>query len=176
MKAAGSLLFTVAIMGALTLAVTAQQPQPAPSPGSRVTILSGPDGYREAAGWYQHANAQHQAADLARQYIKAEKESEKKEIRRKLTDTLNELFDEHIQQQQKELEELDKQIAELRAVLKKRASAKTTIVDRRIEQLIQDADGLGWTAPGAPHAGFGQSFGFGGPKVSGKKAADPNKQ
>jgi hypothetical protein len=89
---------------------------------------------------------------LAQQYVKAEKDDEKKEIRKKLTDVLGQQFNAQVQRQQKDLEDLEKQIASLRAVLKKRQDAKSTIVERRVEQLIQEAEGLGWTAPSTPHA------------------------
>jgi hypothetical protein len=104
-----------------------------------------------------------QAAQLAQQYVKAEKEDQKKDIRKKLVDVLSQEFDHHSQQQQKELEELEKQIASLRAVLKKRVDAKATIVERRVEQLVQDAEGLGWNAPHTPRPGF--SGGLGGARM-----------
>ncbi|HEV3204295.1 MAG TPA: hypothetical protein VGY77_07930 [Gemmataceae bacterium] len=104
---------------------------------------------------------QSQSAQLAHQYVKAAKEEDKKEIRKKLVDSLNQQFDHQIQQQQKELEELEKQIAELKAVLKKRMDAKTTIVERRIDQLVQEADGLGWTSPGTPRPVYGPMMGGG---------------
>jgi DNA-binding transcriptional regulator YbjK len=88
-----------------------------------------------------------QAAKLAKQYVKSEKEDEKKEIRKKLADLLAQQFDQHMEQQQKELKELEKQIESLKTLLKKRGEAKPAIVDRRLEQLLQDASGLGWTAP-----------------------------
>jgi flagellar motility protein MotE (MotC chaperone) len=97
-------------------------------------------------------NVQSQTAGLAQQYVKAEKDDEKKEIRKKLTDVLGQQFNAQVQRQQKDLEDLEKQIASLRAVLKKRQDAKSTIVERRVEQLIQEAEGLGWTAPSTPHA------------------------
>jgi hypothetical protein len=93
------------------------------------------------------ANYQHQSSQLAHKYVKAEKEEEKKEIRKQLTDVLAKQFDAQVERQQKELADLEKQIAGLKALLKKRTDAKTTIIDRRKEQLIQDADGLGWNAP-----------------------------
>lgn len=96
-----------------------------------------------------------QTNQLAKQFVKTDKEDEKKEIRKKLTDVLNNQFDLHVQQQQKELEELEKQIANLRTVLKKRVDAKASIVDRRFEQLVQDAQGLGWNVPNAPRGMIG---------------------
>ena len=88
------------------------------------------------------------SAQLAQQYVKAEKESEKSDLRKKLQDSLNKQFDMHIDQQQKELKELEKQIAHLRSVLEKRQESKESIVKRRMDQLIHEAEGLGWNAPG----------------------------
>jgi hypothetical protein len=98
---------------------------------------------------------QSESAQLAQQYVKATKEEEKREIRKKLADVLGQQFDAHIQQQQKELEDLEKQLASLRAIVKKRLDAKTPIVDRRIDQLVQEAEGLGWNAPATPHPVWG---------------------
>jgi hypothetical protein len=96
-------------------------------------------------------NVQDQSAQLVHDYVKAEKDDEKKEIRKKLADALGKQFDAHMEQQQKELVALERQIADLRAILKKRQDAKTDIIDRRMDQLIRDAEGLGWTAPGSPY-------------------------
>jgi hypothetical protein len=100
-----------------------------------------------ANGWGQFHTVE---MKLAHDYVQAAKEEDKKELRKKLTDTLSQQFDAHLQQQQKELEDLEKKIASLRAVLKKRQEAKAAIVERRIDQLVQEAEGLGWTAPGSP--------------------------
>ena len=89
-----------------------------------------------------------ESTQLAQQLVKSTKAEEKQELRKKLNDLLTKQFDANVQHQQKELDEVEKQINELRALLKKRQDAKATIVERRIEQLIQEAEGLGWTAPG----------------------------
>jgi hypothetical protein len=77
-------------------------------------------------------------------------------------------FDQHVQQQQKELENLEKQIASLRTVLRKRQDSKTAIVDRRVDQLLLEADGMGWnvpSTPSAPRAGIGSGKGAGAAKA-----------
>jgi hypothetical protein len=89
-----------------------------------------------------------QSVQLARQFAKATKEDEKKEIRKKLADVLDNEFEQLAQQQQTEIDDLEKQVANLKAILKKRKDSKVTIVDRRLEQLIQEAEGLGWGTPG----------------------------
>lgn len=81
---------------------------------------------------------------LAQQYAKATKDDEKKDIRKKLFEALGQQFDELAEQQQKELEDLEKQVTALKALLKKRHDARDAIIDRRLEQVIQDAEGLGW--------------------------------
>jgi polyhydroxyalkanoate synthesis regulator phasin len=117
-------------------------------------------------GWHgsKAAELHSQSVKLAKQYAKAEKEDEKKDIRKKLTDVLSEQFDLQMKQQQKELEDLEKQVANLKTMLKKRVDAKSAIVDRRIDQLAQEADGMGWGGPNGVHSFFtpgGAGFGFG---------------
>ena len=100
-----------------------------------------------AGSQYGYSPWQSQSAQLAKEYVKAETEDLKREFRKKLGDLLSQQFEQQAKQQQRELEELEHQIATLRATLKKRQDAKTTIIDRRIEQLLQEADGLGWSSP-----------------------------
>ena len=136
----------------------------------------------------QHANdprfKQHQlnaqAVELAKKYAKAEKQDEKQEIRKKLAEVLSEQFDLQIKQQQKELEDLEKQVAKLKTMLKKRVDAKVAIVERRVDQLSLDAEGLGWSGPNAPHSFFGTEWpgfsvghGYSGTTVPPPPAAPP---
>ena len=104
-----------------------------------------------------------ETAHLAQQYVKSDKEDEKREIRKKLSDMLTSEFDKHAQHQQKELADLEKEINRLRALLSKRLEAKSKIVERRLETVIQDAEGLGWNSPNTPRAsGFGRGGSGGG--------------
>jgi hypothetical protein len=117
-----------------------------------VAISAPPQNQPSGTPWW-HGTAftpDQDPAHLAKQYVDSKKEDERREVRKKLTDVLTQQFDQQIQHQQKELEDLEKQIANLRSVLKKRVDAKSAIVERRIEQLLQDAEGLGWNAPGSP--------------------------
>jgi hypothetical protein len=97
---------------------------------------------------------QAESAQLAQQYVKAKKEDEKAGIRKKLAQALGQQFDQHLKQQQKELEQLEKQIADLRALLTKRREARETIIERRIDQLVQEAEGLGWNTPSGRRPGY----------------------
>ncbi len=87
------------------------------------------------------------SAKLAKDYVKAAKEEEKKEIKKKMSESLIKEFDQLAQKQQTELDDLEKQVANLKAILKKRKDSKETIVERRLEQLINEAEGLGWGSP-----------------------------
>ena len=113
----------------------------------------------EAPQWdgnyfFKWQQAQSQTGKLTQQYLKAQKAEEKQEIRTKLKDVVNRLFDVRMEQQKKELESLEKELADLRALLKKRQDARAAIVDRRIDQLIEDAQGMGWNASGYSHNEF----------------------
>jgi hypothetical protein len=119
-----------------------------------------PAGYQNLFGQPNPHQWQSESAQLAKQYVDAKKEEDKTSIRKRLTETLGQQFDQHLQEQQKELDDLEKQIAHVKAVLKKRLDAKSTIVERRAEQLIQDAEGLGWNAPGGPQVGSGDYWDY----------------
>ncbi|HLJ94077.1 MAG TPA: hypothetical protein VKU02_12900 [Gemmataceae bacterium] len=134
---------------ALTYGVVAAAPQ---VPEERLAFPRVENGLGYAVEFTNRG--QPRSTDLARQYVAAEKQEDKRDIRKKLSDALSQQFDAHIKQQQKELEDLEKQIANLRSVLQKRIGAKSTIVERRVEQLIQDAEGLGWNAPGGLRHGY----------------------
>jgi len=158
MKAARVLAFVLigisAVTGAVVFAQTA--PEQAKQPAVQVKPIDNlPPGYAFQAlgpnGPGYFVNIQDQSAQLVHDYVKAEKDDEKKEIRKKLAEALGKQFDAHMEQQQKELVDLENQIAKLRSLLKKRQEAKTTIIDNRMDQLIRDAEGLGWTAPGSPN-------------------------
>ena len=168
MKAARVLTFVLVGIGAITGAVVFGQsapekakaplPEVQPRANSNAFPNNGQPNYviQELApggpGFFV-PGSQDQSSQLVDDYVKA-KEEDRKEIRKKLADALGKQFDAHMEQQQKELAALEKQINELKNIMKKRQEAKTTIIDRRMDQLIQDAEGLGWTAPGSPnHAG-----------------------
>lgn len=131
------------------IAVVAPESTPAPLNTYWAPAVAAQEAAAAAFGGragYSYAG-QVRSSQLALKFVKAEKASEKDEAKKQLVEELAKEFDEHLKQQQKEIEDLDKQLATLKATLKKRQDNKTTIVDRRFEQLIQEADGLGWNAP-----------------------------
>jgi hypothetical protein len=132
-----------------------------PAYGPAATYYEPVTTYRLVAHDPSYQQTAAQAAQLAQQYARAEKEDEKKDLRKKLADVLAQQFDLHTKQQQQELDDLEKQIANLKATLKKRTDAKSAIVERRLEQITLEAEGLGWNAPGNPSVPQSQYHNFG---------------
>ena len=169
MSAVRVLILGCAVLGGLGWVAVSEGQQPSLTPAKPVAPpTTGPVTYGFPQGGSYARNLSQETVQLAQQYVKATKEDEKKEIRKKLTDVLSQQFDQRLQQQQKEVDDLEKQIASLKDVLKKRTAAKATIVERRIDQLVQEAEGLGWNNPSSPHgmnpfygAGYGASSGSG---------------
>ena len=153
---------SVLLVGGALLCVEASRPNSArgqATPLLNNELPSGPPGAFPGAAQPKHQELQAESARLAKQYAKSEKEEEKKEIRKKLGEVLGQQFDLHLQEQQKELDELEKQIADLKALLKKRKDSRTTIIDRRLEQIIQDAEGLGWHSPAGGGGAYTPRYG-----------------
>jgi hypothetical protein len=139
--------------------VVAQQLAPPATTSGPVYYTPGQGGFYPVTTMSPGSAAE---AQLAKDYVKSQNEDAKRDIRKKLAELLAKQFDQHVVHQQKELDDLEKQIASLKDLLKKRAAAKNDIVERRIEQLIRDAEGLGWNAPSSPRAPHGAPM-FGGP-------------
>jgi predicted RNase H-like nuclease (RuvC/YqgF family) len=146
----------IGVIVAMTIPASAQEPEPPEPPEVNAVFLN--MGHDMHGSHLKQMQLQAQARELALKYAKSDKEEEKKDLRRKLADALSQQFDLHMQQQQKELEELEKQIADLRSLIRKRQDAKSSIVERRIDQLAQDAQGMGWTT-GTPHWWSAGDFG-----------------
>lgn len=149
-------LLSLVVAAALSCIVSAQSPTPVPA--YPATPLYG---QLAPSGVYSSSSSQaSEASQIAQRYVKANKEEDKRNHRKRLDDVLSEQFDRHMAQQKKELEDLEKQIEQLKATLRKRQDAKDTIVKRRADQLIHEAEGLGWTAPSTPRGGVGSFGGF----------------
>jgi hypothetical protein len=93
------------------------------------------------------AELAHASEELLSQYAAADKPEEQKRLKAELRDALAKQFDVQRQQRELELARVQERIDKVREQLKKRHEARETIVDRRLDQLINDAEGLGWTAP-----------------------------
>jgi 50S ribosomal subunit-associated GTPase HflX len=93
------------------------------------------------------AELAHASEELLSQYAASDKPEEQQRLKAELRDALTKQFDVQRQQRELELARVEERIKKVREQLKKRNEARETIVDRRLDQLINDVDGLGWTAP-----------------------------
>jgi hypothetical protein len=88
-----------------------------------------------------------EASDLIGQYQESENAAERKQIAAELRQALAKQFDVQKQRRELELARIEERVRRLRDQIKKRDDARDTIIDRRLAQLIDDAEGLGWTPP-----------------------------
>ena len=87
------------------------------------------------------------ASEIIAEYAEAENAAERKPIAAELRQVLAKQFDVQKQRRELELTRIEERVRRLREQIKKRDDARETIIDRRLAQLVDDADGLGWTPP-----------------------------
>jgi hypothetical protein len=105
-----------------------------------------------------HAHEQ-TTRELLAQYRNAQSPGDRSGILEKLSTAVREQFDVRQQIRAKELEELEARVRKLRELHEKREDAKSEIVERRVEQLVHEADGLGWSGSGEVHGWEARSAG-----------------
>jgi hypothetical protein len=89
----------------------------------------------------------HNADEVLSQYIAAEKADDQKRLRSELRVALAKQFDVQKQRRELELKRIEERVQKLKDQIKKRNDARETIIDRRLEQLTNEAEGLGWGQP-----------------------------
>ncbi len=148
----------------ITLAVSAQQPtqpnlltKPANDGGTVVQSLPladvvphGNNPFWHNGPWnarigmnQEEMRLEHESQDLAKQLGKAEGDNREK-IRTKLTETLGKQFDARQKRHEAEIAALEAKIKKLKEMVQKRQDNRREIISRRMEQLVRDAEGLGW--------------------------------
>ena len=82
--------------------------------------------------------------DILTKYQGAENSQQREQLRGDLQKLVGEQFDLRQQVRQKELEQLEAQVRRLRTIHTRRQDEKESIVKDRVQQLLRDAEGLGW--------------------------------
>ncbi|HZV03935.1 MAG TPA: hypothetical protein VE999_02495 [Gemmataceae bacterium] len=145
----------VSILAVMTLFASAQQPADLHSPNSLPgtyrpgTVWSAPG--TVAQGYYgigevarrEEAELAQKSHELVKQLAKAEGEKKEK-IKDQLTDTLGKQFDARQKRHQDEIAALEKQIKKLKELVEKRKENRREIISKRLDQLVREAEGLGW--------------------------------
>jgi hypothetical protein len=95
----------------------------------------------------EEAGLERDAAGVVKEYIKTDNETQRGNLKAKLSAVLAKEFD--LQQKRREIElaRLEAHMKKLRDMMNKRNTARRTIVEQRLEQLLREAEGLGWNAP-----------------------------
>ncbi|HEV3003116.1 MAG TPA: hypothetical protein VGX78_01585 [Pirellulales bacterium] len=102
---------------------------------------------------------QQESQTLLGQYAEAEGDDEKAQIKEKLAAALGKQFSAQQQLREHEIAKIEARVKKLREAINKRNEAKRSIVDKRLDQLIREAEGLGWNAPAAgPTDAWGVRF------------------
>lgn len=119
-----------------------------PQPGQPVQLTLTEVADPELNELRQSAAAMSNLADgLAAQYAATEDGEKRAAIKAELLNSLTQQFEAQQQVRERELANVEARVKKLRELTQKRRDAQKTIIDQRLDQLLREADGLGWTAP-----------------------------
>jgi hypothetical protein len=93
------------------------------------------------------AQASQESAEILARYAATDNAADQKELKAKLRTALEDQFRVQLKRQQLELARIEERVRKLREQFKKRNDMRDTIIDRRLDQLINETEGLGWTQP-----------------------------
>lgn len=125
-------------------------PAMAGAPGTFDYFISDPGPYRMPVNekFAKLHDAERKAASFiaerAREYQATNDPAERKKIEETITGTVNNQFDARQNLRQIELDELAARLKRLRELHDERAAQRDRIVGDRVQQVLRDADGLGW--------------------------------
>lgn len=88
-----------------------------------------------------------QAESLVGQLAEQTDQRQRAETKEKLQDVLSQQFDAQQKVRELEVARVEAKLKKLRDLITKRSDARRTILEKRLEQLIREADGLGWSSP-----------------------------
>lgn len=100
------------------------------------------------------ANLDHQVGTLVRDYAKTQDETKRAKIKADLSAALDKQFENQQKQRDAEVKSIENQLKKLRAVMEKRNEARQSIVQHRLDQLLREAEGLGWAPPRTGNSGY----------------------
>jgi len=92
----------------------------------------------------QEQSAAQEARALSAEAQQAGSDGEKADAKKKLREKLVQIFDLQQQRRTREIAKIEERLGKLKETLKKRDSAKDSIVDRRLEAITGGVDELGW--------------------------------
>ncbi|HET6882567.1 MAG TPA: hypothetical protein VFI31_20540 [Pirellulales bacterium] len=132
--------------------VVGRDPTPVPPGGANAYVIrqirATDEGSQEMAQLSaQDTQLANEAESLAKQLADATDEKQKAELKEKLHDTLGRQFDAQQKARELEVARIEAKVKKLRDTITKRNDARRTILDKRLDQLLSEAEGLGWNSP-----------------------------
>jgi hypothetical protein len=91
--------------------------------------------------------ARHAVAKLVESYRHSGNEKERMELKSQIAKELGEEFLSQQKRRSLELDRVEAQLKKVRDLLRKRSEERQTIIDKRLDQLVREAEGLGWSDP-----------------------------
>jgi hypothetical protein len=92
----------------------------------------------------------HESGEIVQRFAESDNAPDRKKITAELRETLARQFDVQRKRRELELGRIEEQVRKLRDQIKKRDDARETIIDRRLDQLVNEFEGLGWASPAGP--------------------------
>jgi hypothetical protein len=144
------------VPGDLDRDVAQGQPGADVAPGN--FIPPGANPYQAGGGWKSHdpemvklrteeARLERDVMALLRDYARAKEDEARSKVKEKLSAVLDKQFDLQQKRRKLEVDRIEAELKKLRDLMQKRTDARKTIVEKRLDQLVREADGLGWTPP-----------------------------
>ncbi|HWB09313.1 MAG TPA: hypothetical protein VG826_08820 [Pirellulales bacterium] len=103
------------------------------------------------------AQLDRQAESLLKQLSEATGGKDRAKLKLSLEETLGQQFDAQQKVRELEVASIEARVKKLRDVINKRNEARRTIIEKRLDQLLSEADGLGWNSPAGAAIGYGQA-------------------
>jgi hypothetical protein len=132
-----------------TLAQTPRSPVPLDY-GAMPSSYATPHDKELSELFKEESKAAGEASRMMKDYAAADNEDKRAKIKTKVQEALGKQFDAQQKRRDLELTRLEAQTKKLRELMKKRTDARTTIIEKRLDQLLREADGLGWASPHGP--------------------------
>jgi hypothetical protein len=92
----------------------------------------------------EESNLAHQVDELGKKLADSKDSEERSKIKSQLNDLLGKQFDLRQKRHQEEFDALKAKLEKLKQLLDKRQENRKDIIAKRLDQVLSDADGLGW--------------------------------
>jgi hypothetical protein len=92
----------------------------------------------------EETNLAHVADELAKKLGGAKSDTDRSQIKTQLSEALEKQFDLRQKRHQEEIAGLEAKVKKLKGLVGKRQENRREIVSKRLDQILSDAEGLGW--------------------------------